>query len=153
MFYPDAFSVKSILAKRCMQHTLESPEIYQFDIPEPDKSKWLAKGNPEEIPHKSNSNYQKGHDSATQGLSLSLPVCLSIGTVLFFLRIHTWLAPLLSLFVEILFCKAEGPGPLSLTTGLVASIWSFPSPVSGWEPSPAPSHCTQDQVLVHLLIT
>ena len=25
--------------------------------------------------------------------------------------------------LEILFCKAEGLGPLSLTTGLVARIW------------------------------
>ena len=39
MFYPDAFSVKSILAKRCMQHTWESPETHQFDTPEPDKAK------------------------------------------------------------------------------------------------------------------
>ena len=27
--------------------------------------------------------------------------------------------------MDILFCKAEGPGPLSLTTCLVARIWSF----------------------------
>ena len=34
-----------------------------WDIPnmdcEPGKSKWLAKGNPEEIPHEKDSNYHK----------------------------------------------------------------------------------------------
>ena len=49
---------------------------------EPDKSKWLAKWNPEEMPHKSNSNH---YEDATQWLSLSSPVCLCIRTVLFFL--------------------------------------------------------------------
>ena len=38
------------------------------------------------------------------------------------------------------FCKAEGPGPWSLTSGLVARIWCFlccnPASVSGWEPKP-----------------
>ena len=36
------------------------------------------------------------------------------------------------------FCKAEGSGPLSLTTGLVAKIWCFHhwdlAPIPGWEP-------------------
>ena len=36
---------------------------------------------------------------------------LSTRTVLFFLLINISLALLLSIFVEILFCKAEGPGP------------------------------------------
>ena len=48
---------------------------------------------------------------------------MCISTVLFFLLINTLLALLVSVFVEILFCKAEGPGPLSLTAGLVARIW------------------------------
>ena len=42
--------------------------------------------------------------------------------------------------MEILFCKVEGPGPLSLTVGPVARIWCFhhrnSDPVSGWEPKP-----------------
>ena len=63
--------------------------------------------------HKSDPNYCKGGTP-------SPPVCLSPGTVFFFLLISTWLASLLSFFVEIHFCKAERPGPLSLTTGLVA---------------------------------
>ena len=57
--------------------------------------------------------------------SLSLPMCLSTLTALFFFLINTLLASLISILVEILFCKAKGPGPLSLTTGLVARIWCF----------------------------
>ena len=48
---------------------------------EPGKSKWLAKGNLEEMPHKGNSSCHKG---APQQLSLSPPTCLSTPTVLFF---------------------------------------------------------------------
>ena len=55
--------------------------------------------------------------------SLCPPVSLSTYNVLFFLLINIPHASLLSDFVEILFCKAEGLGPLSLTTGLVARIW------------------------------
>ena len=50
------------------------------------KKKRLAKGNPEDMPHVSNSNC---HEGMTQQLSLSLPVCLSTCTVLFCLRINT----------------------------------------------------------------
>ena len=90
---------------------------------EPGYSKWLAKGNLEEIPHKSNSNCPEG---ATQWLlSLSLPMCLLTHTVLFSLLINTLLTSLLCVFVEVLFCKDVGPVPLSLTTGLVARIWYF----------------------------
>ena len=42
------------------------------------------------------------------------------------------------MFMEVFSCKAEGPGPLSLTTGQVARIWSFNhlnlALISGWEP-------------------
>ena len=52
---------------------------------------------------------------------------------------------LLSVFVEILFYKAKGPGPLSLTTDLMARIWCFtaavqPQSLAG-SPSSAPSRC------------
>ena len=50
----------------------------------------LAKGNPEEMPHKSDSNY---HEGTT--LSLNPPVCLSTRT-LFSLLINTSLVSLLS---------------------------------------------------------
>ena len=43
----------------------------------------------------------------------------------FFFPLYKHFASLLSVFVEILFCKAIGPGSLSLTTGLVARIWCF----------------------------
>ena len=112
-----------------------------WDIPnmdcEPGNSKGLTKGNRGEMFHKSNSNC---HEGQTQWLSLSLssPVCIS--TVLFFLLINALLALLLSVFMEILFCKAKGPGPLSLTAGLVARTWcshSFDSaPICGLEPKP-----------------
>ena len=113
-----------------------------WDIPnidcEPGKSEWLAKGNPEEIPHKSNSNC---HEDSTQRHSWSPPMWLSTRILLFFpLLINTLFGSLLSIFVGVLFCKAKGPGPLSLTTGLVARIWCSPhcdpASVSGWEPMP-----------------
>ena len=58
---------------------------------------------------------------------------------LYFFPLKTLLASLLSVFVGILFCKAEGPGLLSLTAGLVARIWHFQSLARN--PSPAPSRC------------
>ena len=60
-------------------------------------------------------------DSGT--LSLRLPVCLSTHTVPFFLLVNTLLVSLLSIFVGILSCKAEGPGSMSSITGLVVRIW------------------------------
>ena len=59
---------------------------------------------------------------------------------------------LLSDFVEILFCKVKEPGPLSLTTGLVARIWCFHhcnlALITGWESKPCskPLQATQDQL-------
>ena len=54
---------------------------------EPGKARGLVKGNPEEMPY--NKSDQDYHKDMT--LSLSLPVCLSTGTVLFFyLLINTW---------------------------------------------------------------
>ena len=118
-----------------------------WDIPnvdwEPGKSKWLAKGNPEEMPHKSNWNC---HEGTTQGLPLWVCPCVYPRVLYcFFLLINTLLVSLLSIFVEILFCKTEGTGPLSLTSGLVARIWCFhchhPAQSLAGNLSPAPSHC------------
>ena len=83
---------------------------------EPDKSKWLAKWNPEEMPHKSNSNH---YEDATQWLSLSPLMCLSTCTIL---SLNTLLVSVLPVFMGILFCKAR---TLTLPTGLVARIWAF----------------------------
>ena len=115
-------------------HTGGSWDLPTVDC-EPGKSQWLAKGNPEEIPNKSDSN---SHEGVTQwlSLSLSLPVCLPTWTVLFSLLINISLASLLSVFVGILFCKTKGP----LTTGVVARIWCSHlcdlASISGWECKP-----------------
>lgn len=109
---------------------------------------------PEETPIKAMVNYPEGHDSAAQRLSLSLPVCLSVGTVLFPPNTYLTCSTTFPLCGNS-FLQAEGPGPLSLTTGLVASICPFPFPVQSLagNQETTPGHCTRDQVLVHLLIT
>ena len=53
--------------------------LSQYRLREPCKSKWLDKGNPEEMPCVSDLNCQEG-----TFLSLSLPLCLSTCTILFF---------------------------------------------------------------------
>ena len=86
-------------------------------------------------------------------LSLSLPMCLPTCTVYFLPLINSSLPSLLSNFVEILFCKGEGAGPLSLTTGLVARIWCShhrdPASIPTWEPKPCfkplQAEATRDQ--------
>ena len=77
---------------------------------EPVESEWLAKGNQEEVPHKSNSNY---HEDATQRLvfSPSPPVCLFTCAVLFFPLNKYFTCFTLFVFVGILSCKAKGPRP------------------------------------------
>ena len=81
------------------------------------QTKWLAKGNPEEIPHISNKLLW-GYDSMAHSVS----ACLSIHMycTFFFLR-NT--CSLLSFFVRILFMKSQRARVLSLATGLVARIW------------------------------
>ena len=133
-------------------HTWEDPEIHQIwtvnqtnmDC-EPDKSKWLPKENPEEMPHKSNSNYLKGMTQQLRN-SPSESACVSIYTYCtLFPLINTLLATLLSIFVEFLIYKAEGPGPLSVTTCLVSRIWCFhhcdPVQFLAGNLSPTLSHC------------
>ena len=121
----------SHLAERCM-HTREDPKLHQIQTQNQAKQDDRPK-EPGRNAHKSDTNYHKG---ATP----SPPVCLSPGTVVFFLLINSSLFSLFSFFVEILFCKAEGPGPLSLTAGLVARTWCSHSldsaPDCGWEPKP-----------------
>ena len=97
------------------------------------KARWSARGNPEEIPHMSDSSY---HEGAT--LSLSPPVCLSTHT-LFPPNKHFTCFTTFCLFVGIHFYKADRPGALSLATGprgLVARIqlshWRGLTSISGW---------------------
>ena len=114
------------------------------------KSKWLAKGNPEEVPHESNSNCHKG---GTQWLSLWVCLCV-YPYVLYSSPLNKYFTTsLLSIFVGIFICKANRPGPLSLTTGLVGRIWCFHchnlTSVSGWElklrSKPLQAEATWDQ--------
>ena len=67
---------------------------------------------------------------------LSLPLCLSTCTVLFSSNKYLVVFTTLHLFMGILFCKAEGSGPLLVNTGLVARIWCCrghnPASFSGW---------------------
>ena len=69
--------------------------------------------------------FKPPHRPNSGTLPLSLSMCLFTHTVLSFLLINTLLASLLSVLGDILFCKAEVPGPLSLTAGLVVRIWCF----------------------------
>ena len=135
-FYPWTFSVESVLAKRrtCTQRRILRYARYglwmgQIEMTGLRKTRRNA---PSKMPRGNNAG----------PLPLSLPLYLPTCTV-FFLLIHTSLTSLLSLFVGILFCKAEGPDPLSLATALVTGIWCFlhyngagnPSPtqaVAGW---------------------
>ena len=91
----------------------------------------------------------------SDSLSLRPPVCLSTCTGLFFLSINTLPVSPLSIFVGILFCKAEGPGPLSLTTDLGARIWYFHRhtlvSISGWEPKPCSKPLQAEATRDHIL--
>ena len=141
MFYPYAFLVESILAKRWVNAQGMSWDLPNMDC-ELGKSKWLAKGKQEERLHKVIQTAMSTWLSHSLSLSLSEPASVSIHMycTLFFLLINTLLASLLSIFVGILFCIAKGPRPLSLTTGVVARIWCFhccdAASISGWEPKP-----------------
>ena len=77
---------------------------------EPGKARWLAKGNAEEMPHVSDSNYHEGTI-----LSLSQPVWV-YSHVLFFLLINTLLVSLLSPSGN-LFIQSWRARALSLATG------------------------------------
>ena len=112
-----------------------SQDILTMDY-EPGKSTWLAKRNPEEMPHISDLNC---HKDVT--LPLSPPMCLSTCVVLFLLLINTLLISLLSVFGRILYLQSWRARTLSLTRGLVARIQSVtamvqPQPLTGnWRPT------------------
>ena len=72
----------------------------------------MAKGNPEEMPHKGNSNYLEG---VTQRLTLSKS-CILFPPIKSFICFTTFL-------LWGILCKAKEPGLLSLTTCLVVRIW------------------------------
>ena len=62
--------------------------IWKMDT-ELSKARWLAKGNPEEKPHKNDSKCQE-----SETLSLNSLMCLATQTVLFFLLIDTYFTTL-----------------------------------------------------------
>ena len=134
--HPYVFVVGSILAKRCtcthgriLRYTKYGLCTRQI--------KMISQWKPRRKLHKSNSDC---HEGAAQRLSLRPLVSVHTSyCTLFFLLINTSVASLLSVFVEILFRKAKGPGPF------VTDHWSsgyhllpspsWPSPISGWERS------------------
>ena len=104
--------------------------------------KWLAKGNPETRPTKVAQVAAGGELSP---LSLDPSVCVSTRDMLVFLLTSTLLALLLSIFVEVLSRRAEGPGLSSLPTDLGSELGAltavaWPQSLPG-NPSPASSHC------------
>ena len=108
---------------------------------EPGKSKWLAKRNPEETLHKSNTNCLEG---ATQGLSLSSP-CVYPHVLCSFPPNEYC-----TCFATSHLCGNSFPQSRR-ARGLVTEHWSSgqdlvllppgPNPVSGWEPKPSFQHC------------
>ena len=126
------------LGQEMLVHTWEEPEIYQIrTVNQAYQNDW---------PKETWKKYPIKIIQTTirMLLSNSLPEsdCMSIHTycILFFLLRNTLLASLISILVEILFCKAKGPGPLSLTTGLVARMRCRHhcelASISSWEPKP-----------------
>ena len=119
-----------------------------WDIPstdsEPGKSKWLAKGSLEEMSWRTDWNYHEGpwgcdSDSFRVGevwRSLTLPVCLSTWTALFFPPDTCFTTFCL---VRILLCKAKGPGschwPLVYWLGF-SSYCRSPTSISDQETKP-----------------
>ena len=68
------------------------------------KARWLVKGNPAEMPHISDSNYQ-------EGTTLSEPAHVSIHTYSFSPSKHFTCFTTFQLYVEIYFYTADGLGP------------------------------------------
>ena len=85
------------------KYTWEDPKICQTHS-ELGKARWLANGNPEEIPFKSDSNHRKG-------ATLSEPASVSIRAYIFFPPDkHIVSFTTFRLYVEIHFYTADKPG-------------------------------------------
>ena len=131
-------------------HTWEDPEIDQIGtVNQANQNVW-----PKEIWRKQPIKVIQTATRAWLRDPPSESACVSIPKhCTLFLLINALLTSLLSVFVGTLSCKAEGAGPLSLTTGLGARIWWFhhldPPLVSGWElkprSKPLQAQATQDQ--------
>ena len=80
--YPQASSLEFILAKSCV-YMWEDAEIYQIQTQNQAKQDDWPKETWKKMPHKMIQTASKAR------LSLSLPMCLSSRTVLFFLLVNT----------------------------------------------------------------
>ena len=104
---------------------------------EPDKSKWLTEGNPEEMSQKLN---QSSHKGMTQWLSLFPWVCPVPSHMYYtcFLLINTYFTAFHlcgNFFLQSWSARALVTDHWSGAQDLVHSpLWS--SPISGWEPKP-----------------
>ena len=108
------------------------------------KIKMIGQRKPKRNSHKSISNCP---ENTAQQLRYSPPdsACVFIHMhCTLFLLINTSLASLLSVFLEILFCKAKGPGPCHwslvywLGSGAFNHFWIQPQFLA-WKLSPTPS--------------
>ena len=123
------------LGKEMCVHTREDPEISQI---------WAVnQANQNDWPRETRKKCPiKVIQTATgcPSVTLSQPGHVSVHTYSTLFPLSTLLASLFLFFVGILFCKAEKPGPLSPTTGLVGRIWRShrwdPASISSWEPKP-----------------
>ena len=100
-------------------HTWDDPGIFQiWNLNQANQNDW-PKENQKKHPIKiiQTTTRLRLRDSPSESAHVSIHTYCTL-----FLQINTLLALLLSSLVGILFCKAEGPRPLSLTTGLVARI-------------------------------
>lgn len=114
---------ESILLMRCTPHTWEDPEICQIRA----QNQANQNNGPQktQVPQISDWNYHQAHDCQSPPVYIRTYV-YPHGLTVLFLLVNTWLVSQLSIFVGIIFCKAEDAGPfLSLTTSLVARIWCF----------------------------
>ena len=111
------------LGSEMCEHTWEDPEIYQiWTVNQADLNDWLK-----EIQKKclikviQTAKRVQLSDSASEAAYVFIHMYCTL-----FLLINTFLFKMLHYFLclwTFFFFKAEGPGPLSLTTGLVPRIW------------------------------
>ena len=106
--YPDAFLVKSILAKRCVRTHGRILRYTKYGLCTR-QIRRIGQRKPEKMPHKIIQTTPRAQ------LSDSLSVCLCayphVLCILFILLMNTLLASLLFCLLEIFFCKAERQGP------------------------------------------
>lgn len=139
---PIRLSVNLCWLRDACVHTWEvDPEIYQIwamnQANQNDWSKETWKRYPIKVIQTRGCDSSDSHPESS---------CVTVHKYCTFpLLINALLAPLFSIFAEILLCKAKGSGPMSLTTGLIARIWCFhchnPAQFLVGNPRPTSRHC------------